>query len=901
MENRVPEVRRSISLGHRLVAMGSAVIIGLIFAALLTIQQLRRDAVAETEAANHQLGVVLAEQTERSVQAVDLVLRDLASRIGNYGIQDSADLHRQFGTRAAHEALSRRLADLPQVEAFTIGDAAGALVNLSRTWPLPNISFANGPILRHFRAAPESDIYVTQPWVSPVTGITTVYLARRLRLPDGSFLGLVTAAIRLSYFSELFAAMRLDDGTGVTIVREDGTMLVRSADPSPRAGARVPADEPWYGIVAAGGGRFRSGGPFDTLGPRYVSVHPLRAYGLVVNVYRLESAAFARWRRQAIEITLGTLGATLAFGLVLWAVRRQFAVIAVAQARIREHAEALKAGEARLQTTLDHMNQGLIMVEGDGTISVYNQRAIDLLDLPVALMERRPLLTELLAYQKAQGEFDDTTLVRSDDAAILSHTASYERRRPNGTIIEVHSAPLPGGGMVRTCTDITARAAAEDMLGLAASHDQLTGLANRNGFQNRLDAALAAAQRGGNEVAVLCLDLDRFKAVNDTLGHDAGDRLLTLVAQRMQQVARSTDVLARLGGDEFALVLPGGNAAAAESVAERLLDSIRQPYPLGAETARIGVSIGIALYPADGGTAEQLLRDADSALYRAKAAGRNCWRAHATEDGQREQKRMRLEQDLRAAVELAQFTLAYQPICEATTTEPVAYEALLRWHHASRGAVSPAEFIPIAEQTGLIIPLGRWVIETACAEAATWALPVRVAVNLSPAQFRERDLPGFIAAVLARSGLAATRLDLEVTEGLLLEDTTAVIETMQALRAMGVRMVLDDFGTAHSSLSYLRGFPFDAVKIDRSFMRALNSDRQARALVEAMLAMARALDLEVVGEGVETAEQLALLRHLHCNQVQGYLLGRPAPAEEARQTLWRLATHRPEPVALAAG
>jgi diguanylate cyclase len=251
---------------------------------------------------------------------------------------------------------------------------------------------------------------------------------------------------------------------------------------------------------------------------------------------------------------------------------------------------------------------------------------------------------------------------------------------------------------------------------------------------------------------------------------------------------------------------------------------------------------------------------------------------------------MLLEQDFRAAVELRQFTLAYQPICDGVTGEPASFEALLRWNHPRRGSVSPAEFIPIAEQTGLIIPLGRWVIEVACAEAAAWAMPLHIAVNLSPAQFRDYNLLEFIQNVLSRTGLAASRLDLEVTEGLLLEDGEDVVKTMQALRAMGIRMVLDDFGTAHSNLSYLRGFPFDTVKIDRSFLRALNTDPQARALVEAILTMARALGLDVVGEGVETQEQLALLNHLQCRWLQGYLLGRPAPSEETRNRIWKLAT-----------
>jgi predicted signal transduction protein with EAL and GGDEF domain len=344
-----------------------------------------------------------------------------------------------------------------------------------------------------------------------------------------------------------------------------------------------------------------------------------------------------------------------------------------------------------------------------------------------------------------------------------------------------------------------------------------------------------------------------------------------------------------LGGDEFAIVLPGTDQAGAEHVAKRLLDAICIPYMLDNEVARIGVSIGIAVYPADGATPEQLMRSADTALYKAKAPGGDSICCFMTEDGEREHKRIQLEQYFRNAVEWCELTLVYQPICDVTTTNPVAFEALLRWIHPALGNISPSDFIPLAEQTGLIIPLGRWVIEVACAEAAAWALPLRVAVNLSPAQFRDRDLLAFIADVLRRTGLAPDRLDLEVTEGLLLEDAEDVVMTMRSLRTMGVHMVLDDFGTAHANLSSLRGFPFDSVKIDRSFLRALNSDRQARVLVESMLTMARALDLEVIAEGVETQEQLALLALLRCRWVQGFLLGRPAPSAATRERIVALA------------
>ncbi len=617
----------------------------------------------------------------------------------------------------------------------------------------------------------------------------------------------------------------------------------------------------------------------------------------------MKADIFARWWQQLIAIGVATLVAVGMIAMLVSALARQIGRVEASNARLVEQASALRLSEMRqaeqamaLQSTLAHMNQGLIMVDATGTVVVSNRRAADLLDLPPSLLEGRPAFAALVAAQSSAGEFEHVDpaqrdLVESD--AVPDHEQVYERRRPNGIVLEIRSVPLPGGGMVRTYTDITARAEAEGMLALAASQDQLTGLANRNGFGQRLDAALSAAQRTDGRLALLCLDLDGFKAVNDTTGHEMGDLLLQHVAKRVRATLRDSDLVARMGGDEFAVVLEGIDANLAEQVAQRLLESIRLPYLIDGRSICIGVSIGIATCPLDGGTSEQLLRNADAALYQAKAAGRNAWRVYASDVGQRDRERKALESDLRMAVSHCSFTLAYQRICDAATNKTVAFEALLRWTHPIRGQVSPAEFIPVAEQLGLMVPLGRWVIRTACAEAARWPAPARVAVNLSPAQFREPDLEDFVRDVLAQTGLPGSRLELEVTEGLLLEHSEQVVRTMQALRGMGVRMVLDDFGTAHSGLSYLRGFPFDAVKIDRSFLRALNSDRQARALVEAMLTMAAALGLEVVGEGVETQEQLAMLRHLRCDLVQGWLLGRPVSCEAARERLAQEAVGQP--------
>ena len=883
---------RLVSRSRSLALVAMALMAGLILAAAVALWMLREGAIADTEDDNHRLAVVLAEQTTRTFHAVDLVLLDVLDKIAGSGVDDLASLHDRFGGNDVHEALTKRLTDLPQAEGFIIVDSDGRLVNISRQRPGPAYSVADRAYFLHFASTPDPGPYISEPSVSRSSGVHTIFLTRRISALNGSFLGVVIAPIPLNYLDAFFAEIGFSDGTEIIIVRQDGMLLAQYPKQSIQPSPQVPTNSPWYAAVAAGGGHYTSDGAFTRLGAAFVSIALLDAYPIVIDVSRTQTAALARWWRQASAIALGVLCGTVSLTLLLRAMTRQLGIIEASQAQISRQVDAIKASEALLTTTLEHMNQGLIMIDGSGVMAVHNKRAMEMLDLPADMMASRPRAVDVFDHARRQGDFDVPSEQALELAILLDRHACYERRRPNGTVLEVRTAPLPDGGLVRTFTDITARAAAEEMLGLAASHDQLTGLANRNGFNGRLEAVLSTARRGVTEFAVLCLDLDRFKAVNDTLGHEAGDQVLIQAAQRMREIARVNDIIGRLGGDEFAIVVSGADLEGAEQICRRLLESIRMPYALNGETARIGVSIGIALYPIDGSTGEQLLRNADTALYRAKAAGRNTWSVYASADGQREQQRMQLEQDVRTAVELSQFTLAYQPICDTASGEPVAFEALLRWTHPTLGAVSPAEFISIAEQTGLIITLGRWVLQAACAEAATWALPLRVAVNLSPAQFRDRELLSFIRDVLSRTGLSPTRLDLEVTEGLLLENAGDVVQTMEALRDLGIHMVLDDFGTAHANLSYLRGFPFDTVKIDRSFLRALNSDRQARALVEAMLAMARALKLDVIGEGVETPEQLVLLNLLQCRWVQGYLLGRPASSETTRALIWQLATDR---------
>jgi len=413
-----------------------------------------------------------------------------------------------------------------------------------------------------------------------------------------------------------------------------------------------------------------------------------------------------------------------------------------------------------------------------------------------------------------------------------------------------------------------------------AHHDDLTKLVNRRNFRRLLEGAIEQSGRDGLSVAVLYLDLDRFKQINDTRGHGIGDRLLIQVATRLRNGLRETDILARTGGDEFAIIQPAiEDVSVSARLAENLLREIAKPFEIKGFSCRIGISIGIACYPGHAATSGELLRNADTALYRAKADGRGMFCVFDETMDLRQQQLFALELELRQALELNQFELDYQPIVDTVSGRIVACEALIRWRHPERGLVPPFDFIGIAETLGLIGAIGDWVLETACREADSWPSDVGIAVNLSPAQFSDENLPAKLTEILSRTKLQPGRLFLEVTEGLLLDDSAGVLDIMHRLRKLGIRFSLDDFGTGHAGLGYLRQFPFDGIKIDKFFIQDMLDQPASRAIVEALLRVSAAMDLDVIAEGVETEPQLAALRALGCRHVQGYLTGRPQPAK----------------------
>jgi diguanylate cyclase (GGDEF)-like protein len=679
----------------------------------------------------------------------------------------------------------------------------------------------------------------------------------------------------------------------------------------------MPASSGWYAQVARGGGHYESAGVFDT-DTRLIAVRPLQDYPLVMDVGLSKDAALATWRREATLIALGTTCAATCLLLLLRALERQFrrlqaqqAALGARNAELTRIAGALHASEARvaatsseLATTLASMDQGLVMVDAAGAVAVCNRRAIELLELSAEVMEMRPrfdavaplrLLTDGFArsapwHVDMDKDMDmangmdkgmDAGAGRACIAEASEPPHSYERELPNGRTVEVHSGTLAGGGgWMATFEDITARRHAEQQVVFMARHDALTLLPNRTVFRERVESAVAHASRA-TAAAVLFLDLDHFKSINDTLGHPVGDSLLCQVAERLSTCIRQLDTVARFGGDEFGVVQVGPDRVEdVATLAQRIIDVLSLPYEVDGHRVIIGVSLGIAMACADGSDPDTLLKNADIALYRAKAEGRGVYRFFAPEMDARLQQRRKLELELHAALLNDEFELYYQPQMDLATNRICGFEALMRWNHPTRGLVNPYEFIWLTEEMGLIVQLGQWALRQACLEATRWPFDVRVAVNLSPVQFNRHDLVRHVREALAESNLPAKRLDLEITESVLLLHNAENLDTLRALRALGVRISMDDFGTGYSSLSYLRSFPFDKIKIDQSFIRDLPHDKDAAAIVRAIAALGTSLGMVTVAEGVERPDQLARLREEGCAEVQGYLFSVPQPASE---------------------
>ena len=905
VDSAAPRARQGTSRAWWVFFAGAAVFCFLAVGATWLIIDLRARAISDTEATLAALSLSIADQADRSFQALEQVQIGLMDEMRAGGIRTEAAYIALMSGRAVHQALRERVLGLPQVNAVTLIDRDGNLINFSRYWPIPKVNIADRDYFKALTADPALDKFISAPVRNRGDGTWTIYLAKPFRAPDGSFLGLVLGAVELTYYEGLYRRILPESDAVISMFRADGVRLVRMPPSNPSIG-RVLEHAAVTDVV-------RTHSPVQSLhtispidgAERLASVRAVPHYPIAILVSRTVSAVLADWREQSAYLAgatglleLGLFGTGLMFARHVRGQRmvQQFeaaknqadAARAAAEAdatlaRTQEHGErALRTQYARFALALDNMKQGLGMFDARGRVIVANRQIGDMFG--GGTVEPGMALVVLLRAARRPGGL---SLGDSCNAWRLLSKLRHERESASrlwaiddGRSFSIGFEPMGEGGWLLTCEDISERRQAEARIAYLAQHDQLTDLPNRVLFRESLARAIAAASDEGS-CAVHYIDLDRFKGVNDTLGHSAGDALLQLAAMRIRRCLRDDDIVARLGGDEFAVIQHGlRTPLGAASLAKRLCDEFELPFEIDGQQVMVGSSIGIAVTTDASTDIEQMLKQADLALYQAKSDGRGRYRFFEPEMDRIVSERRRLELDLRQALSAKQFEVHYQPQLRVKGRRLTGFEALLRWRHPERGLIPPSAFIATAEELGLIVPIGAWVLEQACRDACAWPDDLTVAVNLSPIQVLSPSLVETVVAALKSSGLAAKRLELEITESVMLHDTGDTLEKLHELRDLGISIAMDDFGTGYSSLSYLRRFPFDKVKIDRSFVEGLDSNPDCLSIVRAIVGLCRGLQMVALAEGVETEFQMAELEEEACAEVQGFLFGAAMPGDE---------------------
>jgi diguanylate cyclase (GGDEF)-like protein len=871
-----------------------------VFSIGLTIWWLRADAIKDASEDTDKLAIVLAEQTTHSIRSIHLVLNEIKERLEPLGVRVPNDFDRVLRDEGTHQFLIERLSRLPQAEFIRLVDKNGMLVNTTDEWPWSALDVSHTAHFQHFKNNNDQNININDLQVDPIKGAPVVFFSLRINGANDTFLGMVVVGVKVTYFQNIYESIaKLHDQVFVLLDR-DGTVIVRYPDSTVRTGEKIPAASPWYRLILQGGGTYRPPGTFDGK-TRLMAVRPLRDYPLVINVGITETAALATWRNQATILGIGALLVMFVSAFLLKALSKQFyrlisyeASLAEGKAALAKKAHELEGANAQLaiaqaqtDAALNNISQGVVMIDSSARVIVHNRRYLEIYGLSPELVRPGCTLRDVLDQRVATGSFCaiEVEQFMADVLAAVGKGVVFSKllSLPDGRIIRLVNHPMQGGGWVATHEDITAEKRADERIAYEANVDALTGLPNRKVFCEQLEQELKRVQRG-ERLAVLYLDLDYLKQVNDTLGHAAGDKLLKDVADRLRGCIRDIDVVARLSGDEFAIIQKLlDQPSDASALAMRIREAIHEPFDLDGHQITVDISVGISIAPNDAHELSDLMKTADIALYEAKNIRRGTYCFYEPEMNARIQARNKLEQDLQSALANGEFELFYQPIVSLEDNKVSSFEALLRWHHPERGLVSPAEFIPVAEDTGLIIPLGEWVLRTACAEAATWPNDIRVAVNVSSVQLTNKNLANAVVGAIASAGIQPNRLELEITESVFIQNTLANIATLTSLHDLGVRFAMDDFGTGYSSLSYLLSFPFHKIKIDRCFIAALSDKNESHAIVRAIADLARSLKLRVTAEGVETEQQLQQIRLLGCTEMQGYLLSPPRPAAELLQ------------------
>jgi diguanylate cyclase (GGDEF)-like protein len=717
------------------------------------------------------------------------------------------------------------------------------------------------------------DLFIGTPIIQRTTGQPAIQVSRRLRSADGNFAGILSGQVDPGFVEQFSRTLKLGPGSNISLRGFDGILRASYGfEEAPEQTTAVMVSA----VAQAPEGYFWGGGQADGI-LRLVNYRTVSGYPLVITVGETEAHIFETANRQALIYFGIATAVTLVTAFLI-------ATIVQRQSTLERLNARLSTLNRHFDAALGHMSQGISMYDGDHRLVMWNDRFAQLYRFPPELVTLGRPFKELFDYLVATGNIkepsDRYAAVRAERLA-NEKIFSAQHMLADGRTIAVINHAMANGGWVSTHEDITDRKNSEIRIEQLAHFDGLTGLANRNLFKERLDAAVARHRRIGTEFAVFLLDLDRFKTVNDTLGHQAGDKLLKEVAGRIKATCGEADIAARLGGDEFAVIGIAGEGNLlhrAEILAARLIEAISAPDKIDGHPVVVGCSIGVALVPAHGERIDEILRNADLALYRSKGEGRNCFQVYTEQMKAEADRRSALEIDLREAIWGDQLEVHYQPVVDIVSRRVVSVEALARWNHPTRGPISPTEFIPVAEQSGLIVELGNWIMLQACRDATQMPSNIKVAVNLSPVQFAKSNIVEWASYALADSGLPAERLEFEITEGVLLEETERNLNSLRELKDMGISIALDDFGVGYSSLAYLTKFPFDKVKIDKSFIDALDRT-ETSAVISSIVELANSLNLAILAEGIETEDQRKRVRSLGIKFGQGFLFAEPVPLD----------------------
>ncbi|QAU50494.1 EAL domain-containing protein [Bradyrhizobium guangzhouense] len=991
-----------------LTLSGMLLVAGIFGVTAMAVGGFRERTLANRERELENTVQLIARHFDQQFEDSDVVAAELIGQMHLPDITSPQMFRERMSGPEANRMLRSRISAVSYLGDVAIYDADGEIISWSRAQPLPKISISSRDYFRTFKTNPMSEPVLLESVRSFLIGKWTTVVARRLSLPDGTFVGVLVRRIDPDSYQRYFASVALAEGAAISLFDREGVMLARYPNVESMIGRSYKSAPLMQKVLTFGGQHtLRIKSPIDGT-EKLGSAASLTHFPLVIVATNTMSSALADWRQQTgFMVTTATLSAA-GIALILFLIIRQI---------IKQNGEAqqrLEAERLRLDTALNNMSQGLILYDADGYIVTCNRRYADMFGLshdvikpgchiheamyhrkerdafsgdveafcadvmrgvaegkvatkthqlpngrafqvintPLAqggwvatieeITERRNLeqerdrnytfLREIIDHIPSQITVKDARtrqylLLNGVAEQLFGHSrqdivgktafdifpeASAARitedddsalKSSDGLFKDEHAWPMPGMGLryitstrigirdkageprylVHVIDDVTERRQAAEKIAHMAHYDALTDLPNRTLFREQIERELEKVA-GGAQFALLYIDVDEFKGINDSLGHHVGDELLMAIAGRIRACLKPGDLIARLGGDEFAVIQTGIESSTdVLAFVTQIHEAIRRPYHCLGHQLSTDASIGIALAPQDGADLDQLIKNADLAMYGAKAEGRRTYRFFVPEMDASAKARLSLEQDLRQALVNGGFEIHYQPLVNLHSGVVSGCEALLRWRHPERGMVSPAEFIPIAEDTGLINEIGDWVLRTACNEAATWPAHVRLAVNVSPVQLKCDTLALRIAGALAASGLEPRRLELEITEAVLIRDDEAALSILHQLRSIGVRIALDDFGTGYSSLSYLKRFPFDKIKIDRCFVADIADAGGSPVIVQAVVNIASASNMTTVAEGVETEAQREMLRALGCTEMQGYLFSRPKPAAEVRE------------------